>query len=116
MSLITARAHSNSLNGLPLFQAAAAVFSHRSSAADRLVGQYRQARDAVQGWAELDRKACAQIAIANTHNPAWKRKSQAEAFSHLNRVRAARRANYRALDAARDALLALDFDTDGQPV
>jgi len=99
------RAVHNPLRSIPLFQSAGRAFG--PSPADRLTGAFRVARDAVRGWTELYAAACAKLGRANTHNREWRRKSQAEAFRELNRVRAGMRANYRALDAAMAALLAL---------
>ncbi len=90
---------------LPLFQPAARVFG--ASPADRLIGEFRRARDAVQGWKDLDAAARAKLGQVNRHNAQWRRQSQAEAMRALNKVRAGMRANYRALDAAEAALLAL---------
>ncbi len=90
---------------LPLLQPAARVFG--ASPADRLIGDFRRARDAVRGWHDLDVAARAKLGRVNSHNPQWRRQSQSEAMRALNKVRAGMRANYRALDAAMAALLAL---------
>ncbi len=90
---------------LPLFQAAARVFG--PSPTDRLIGDYRRARDAVEGFKHLDAAARAKLGRVNSHNPQWRRQSQSEAMRALNKVRGGMRANYRALDAAKAALLAL---------
>lgn len=90
---------------LPLFQAAGLVFG--SSATDHLIGDYRCARDAVAGWKRMDAAARAKLGQVNCHDPKWRRQSQADAMRALNKVRAGMRANYKALDAAKAALLAL---------
>ncbi len=90
---------------LPLFRAAGLVFG--SSPIDHLIGEFRQARNAVQGWHDMDAAARAKLGQVNRHNAKWRRKSQSEAFQALNRVRAGMRANYRALEALKAALLAL---------
>ncbi len=105
---MSASTNTTPARALPLFRPMHAIFG--PSVEDRWVGAYRRAAAMVDGWADLDRKACKKIGRANAHNPAWKRQSQSEAFSNLNRIRAQRRANYRTMDEARDALLALGFD------
>ncbi len=90
---------------LSLFRNAGLVFA--ASPTDRLIGDYRCARDAVAGWHTLDAAARAKLGQVNGHDPKWRRQSQSEAMRALNRVRAGMRANYRALDAAKAALLAL---------
>jgi hypothetical protein len=78
-----------------------------SSPIDRLIGDFRRARDAVRGWHDMDAAARAKLGQVNSHDRKWRRQSQADAFRALNKVRAGLRANYRALDAAKAALLAL---------
>lgn len=90
---------------LPLFQAPSRIFG--PSKTDRLIGDYRHARNAVQGWKDMHAAACAKLALANTHDPKWRRQSQRDAFRAINTIRARMRANYRALEAATAALLAL---------
>ena len=90
---------------LPLFQAPGRIFG--PSKTDHLIGDFRQARDAVQGWQDKHAAACAKLALANTHDPKWRRLSQRDAFRVINAIRARMRANYRALEAASAALLAL---------
>lgn len=55
----------------------------------------------------MDAAARAKLGEVNTHDPKWRRQSQADGMRALNQIRAAMRANYRALDAAKSALLAL---------
>ena len=93
---------------IPLFRPMASVFG--PSATDCLIGDYRRARDAVEGFKMLDAEARANLGRANSHNPKWRRKSQADAMSALNRLRAGMRANYRALAVAASALLALGVE------
>ena len=95
---------------LPLLKAAAHVFG--PSQTDRQIGDYRHARNAVQGWKASYAAACAKLALANTHDPKWRRLSQRDAFRAINAVAKAMRANYRALDAASAALLALGVSVE----
>lgn len=101
----TSRSSRSPQRQLPLFQAAGVVFG--SSATDRLIGDYRRARDAVAGWKRMDAAARAKLGQVNSHDPKWRRQSQADAMRALNQVRAGMRANYRALDAAKAALMVL---------
>ena len=96
---------------LPLFKAAGYVFG--PSPTDHLIGDYRHARNAVQGWKDMHTAACAKLAIANTHDPKWRRLSQRDAFRTINAIRAKMRANYRALEAATAGLLALGVGVEG---
>ena len=96
---------------LPLFKAAAHVFG--PSKTDHLIGDYRHARNAVQGWKDMHAAACAKLALANTHDPRWRRLSQRDAFRTINAIRAKMRANYRALETASAALLALGVSLGG---
>jgi hypothetical protein len=99
------RSNSSSQRQRPLFQAAGVVF--HSSPTDRLIGDFRRARDAVAGWKRMDAAARAKLGQVNSHDRQWRRASQADAMCALNKVRAGMRANYQALDAAKAALLAL---------
>lgn len=90
---------------LPLFQAPGRIFG--PSKTDHLIGDYRQVRGLVQGWKDMHAAACAKLALANAHDPKWRRLSQRDAFRSINAIRAKMRANYRALEAASAALLAL---------
>ena len=96
---------------LPLFKAVAYVFG--PSKTDHLIGDYRHARNDVSGWKQQHAAACAKLAIANTHDPKWRRLSQRDAFRTINAIRAKMRANYRALEAATAALLALGVSVKG---
>jgi len=77
------------------------------SPADLLIGDFRRARDAVEGFKRMDVAARVKLGQVNSHNPKWRRLSQADAMRALNKVRAAMRANHKALDVAKAALLAL---------
>lgn len=99
------RSSHNPQRQLPLLQPVARVFGPSST--DLLIGDYRRARDSVQGWHDLDAVARAKLGQVNRHNAKWLRQSQSEAMRVLNQVRAGMRANYRALNAATVALLAL---------
>lgn len=96
---------------LPLFRSGAAIFG--PSKTDHLIGDYRHARNAVQGWKDMHAAACAKLALANTHDSKWRRLSQRDAFRAINAIRTRMRANYRALDAATAALLALGVALEG---
>ncbi len=96
---------------LPLFKAAAHVFG--PSKTDHLIYDYRTARGAVQGWKDIHATACAKLALANTHDPKWRRLSQRDAFRAINQIRAKMRANYRALETATAALQALGVSVEG---
>ena len=96
---------------LPLFQSPGRIFG--PSKTDHLIGDYRHARNDVPGWKQQHAAACAKLAIANTHDPKWRRLSQRDAFRTINAIRAKMRANYRALEAATAALLALGVSVEG---
>ena len=55
----------------------------------------------------MDAAARAKLGEVNNHDRQWRRASQADAMRALNKVRAGMRANYKALDAAKAALLTL---------
>lgn len=55
----------------------------------------------------MDDAARAKLGQVNSHDPKWRRQSQADAMRGLNQVRTGMRANFRTLDAAKAALLAL---------
>lgn len=105
MSSHQTRFRSSPQRQLPLFQAAGRVFG--PSPADLLIGDYRRARDAVRGWHDLDAAARAKLGQANRIPARYRRADQAAAMRQLNQVRAGMRANYRALEAAAAALMAL---------
>lgn len=90
---------------LPLFQSPGRIFG--PSPTDHLIGDYRQARNAVPGWKTMHAAACAKLGQVNGHNPKWRRLNQRDAFRAINAIRAKMRANYRALETASAALLAL---------
>ena len=96
---------------LPLFQSPDRIFG--PSPTDHLIGDYRHARNAVQGWKDMHVAACAKLGQVNGHDPKWRRLSQRDAFRTVNAVRVKMRANYRALEAATAALLALGVSVEG---
>lgn len=96
---------------LPLFHSPGRIFG--PSKADHLIGDYRHARNAVPGWKVMHAAACAKLGQVNSHDPKWRRLSQRDAFRTINAIRAKMRANYRALEAATVALLALGVVVEG---
>jgi hypothetical protein len=100
----------NTLRAIPTFRPAALVFG--PSATDRLIGDLRWALDSRVGYAEMYAAACAKLGQANRTKLQWRRANQADALRHLNAVRAAVRANAKAIVAARTALLALGMMAD----
>lgn len=96
---------------LPLFQSPGRIFG--PSKTDHLIGDYRHARNSVQGWKDMHVLACAKLGQVNSHDPKWRRLSQRDAFRTINAIRARMRANYRALETATAALLALGVSVEG---
>lgn len=94
----------NPLRVIPTFRPAALVFG--SSTTDRLIGDLRRALGSRSGYASMYAAACAKLGQANRTKPQWRRADQADALRQINAVRAAVRANAKAIAAARTALLA----------
>jgi len=96
--------NANTLRAISTLRRAALVFG--PSATDRLIGDLRRALDGRPGYAEMYAAACAKLGQANRTKPQWHRANQAGALRQINAVRAAMRANAKAIAAARAALLA----------
>jgi len=92
------------LRAIPTLRPAALVFG--PSATDRLIGDLRRGLDSRSGYAEIYAAACAKLGQANRTKPQWRRANQAGALRQINAVRAAMRANAKAIVAARAALVA----------
>ena len=95
--------NTNTLRSIPTYRPAGVVFG--PSATDRLIGDLRRALDSRPGYADMYVAARAKLGQANRTKPQWRRANQADALRHLNVVRAAIRANAKAIVAARTALL-----------
>ena len=95
--------NTSTLRSIPTFRSAALVFG--PSTTDRLLGDLRRALDSRPGYAEMYAAACAKLGQANRTKLQWRRANQADALRRLNGVRAAIRANAKAIAAARTALL-----------
>ena len=102
--------NTNVLRSIPTFRPAGLVFG--PSATDRLIGDLRRALAARPGYADAYAAACAKLGQANRTKPQWRRANQADALRHLNAVRAAIRANAKAIAAARTALVAAGMTLD----
>ena len=95
--------NTNTLRSILTFRPAGMVFG--PSATDRLIGDLRRALDSRPGYADMYAAARAKLGQANRTKPQWRRANQADALRHLNVVRAAIRANAKAIAAARTVLL-----------
>lgn len=95
--------NANPLRSIPTFTPAWRVFG--PSPMDRLIGNLRAALDGRPGYANLYVVARAKLGQANRTKPQWRRANQRDALRYLNAVRAAVRANAKAIVAARAALL-----------
>lgn len=95
----------NTLRSIPMFRSAVGFFG--PSKADHLTGDLRRALQFVEGWARQYADACAALGTANRKRPDVRRVHQAAAMRTLNAVRAAMRANARAVLAAQAGLLLL---------
>ena len=104
------RAQTNPLRSIPLIRSASIL--NRSTPPSRMIGELRNALWVVAGYEKLYAKARADLGRANTHNIAWRRRSQSDAMSALYRARAAMRANLRTIAKLEAALLALAVPAD----
>ncbi len=96
--------NANTLRAISTLRPAALVFG--PSATDRLIGDLRRALDGRPGYAEMYAAACTKLGQANRTKPQWRRANQAGALRQINAVRAAVRANAKAIAVARVALVA----------
>ena len=103
----------NTLRSISMFRPAVGFFG--PSKADYLIGDMRNARDAVDGWARMYAEARIKLGHANRKRPELRRMHQGIAMRHLNAIRSAMRANLRALAVANAGLLALGVTADTRP-
>lgn len=102
--------NTNTIRSISTFRPVWMVFG--PSATDCLIGNLRRALDSRPGYAEMYAVARAKLGQANRTKPQWRRANQADALRHINAVRAAIRANAKAIAAARTALLAAGMTLD----
>lgn len=106
----TRRSEHNPLRSIPMFQTAA-LFQGPTEA-DRLVGDLRDALWLVTGLVRAYDAARAGLGRANGHNKAWRRSSQRDAMSALNKARGAMRSNARQIATLQARRLALAVPAD----